>query len=283
MTEPPLPFRWDLTLPDRLETLPSDDGGPPPWADAITACAAKVLARAGDGDLCFVGRSADSVHDLLAGALRETSWSGRLRRLPVSLGRYRHSEEHERRRLREIMAARLPAPADMARGRDLCFVDIVAEGGTFGDLHTALDQWITDERANVPVIRRKLRFLGLTVERHTSPNTWRWWQHAAWARKLPASAIVNVSIDGHLFHHLGGGQPKTNPSHQVTGWWDETVTTPPRDENSWKGLGLAVRYTEHGALAPTRAALARGIEAEPAVREAWARGLARELRGRVNR
>ena len=278
-TPPPLPFRWDLTRPDRLGSLPSDAEGPPPWAAQVVACAAKVLARSGDADLYFVGRSADSVHDLLSGALRDTSWRGRLGRLPVSLRPYEVYSDHERRRLREILAARLPAPADMGRGRDAAFVDVVGYGATFGSLLAALEHWGADERANLPVIRRKLRFVGLTIEQKTSPNTMRWWQHAAWTRSLPPSAVTNVSIDRYLFHYLAGWQAKTNETHRASRWWDDDVASPPRAEYAREGLGLAVRYTEHGALRSTREALARGIAAEPAVRERWARGLMRELRG----
>ncbi|HEY1179011.1 MAG TPA: hypothetical protein VGF17_22895 [Phytomonospora sp.] len=272
---PPLPFRWDLTRPDRLGELPA---GEPVWAGEITACAAKVLARAGDADLYFVGRSGDSVHDVLAGALRATSWQGRVRRLPVSLWDYALYGGPERRRLREILAATLPSPADMARGRDLAFADIVSSGATYAALFAAVEHWIADERANWPVIRRKLRFVGLTSEGRTSPKAWRWWQHADWTNRLPAGAVVNVSLDRRVYGYLADRQPKTAPSHSAFRWWDERVTAPARDADSRDGLALAREYTAYGALPSTRAALARGIEAEPAMREAWARRLAGELR-----
>ncbi|MEV0645876.1 hypothetical protein AB0I28_11500 [Phytomonospora sp. NPDC050363] len=276
---PPLPFRWDLARPDRLGPLvPPNTGRPLLWAAELAACAAKVLARAGDAELYFVGRSADSVHDILRGALRNTSWHGRVRRLPVSLDSYDRYTDAERRRLREILAATLPSPAGMASGRDLAFVDIVAEGRTYESLFRAVEGWVGAERGNWPVIRRGLRFLGLTEELHTSPKTWRWWQHAEWTRRLAPGAIVNVSIDSHLFHYLGGRQSKTAPSFRVSRWWDESVARPSREGEALLGLTLAAGYTEFGALASTRAALARGIEAEPAVREGWARRLAGELR-----
>ena len=56
-----LPFRWDLVTPDQLGSLLH--GGVPPdlwFLDDLVGCAGKVLARSGNGDPFFVGRSLDS-------------------------------------------------------------------------------------------------------------------------------------------------------------------------------------------------------------------------------
>jgi hypothetical protein len=83
--QPPRPHRWDLLRPDQLGTLLHGVAEPNLWyLDELTDCAGKVVARSGDADLRFVGRSADSVFDLLGGALASTSWSGRLGQLPLS-------------------------------------------------------------------------------------------------------------------------------------------------------------------------------------------------------
>ncbi len=41
------------------------------FIDDLVQCAGKVLARSGNGDLVFVGRSLDSTSDLLSGALAD--------------------------------------------------------------------------------------------------------------------------------------------------------------------------------------------------------------------
>ena len=85
LVEPTVPFRWDLLTPDNLGTLL--DGVDPPklwFIDDLVASTGKVLARSGGGDLIFVGRSLDSMFDLLGGALEDTRWSNRLHRLPLS-------------------------------------------------------------------------------------------------------------------------------------------------------------------------------------------------------
>src|SRR5687768_6645100 len=89
MSEPGslVPFRWNLVSPDELGSLLAGTSTPDLWfLDDLLACSGKVLARSGNGDLVFVGRSLDSMFDLLSGAL--ASDSGRLLwRLPLSFQR----------------------------------------------------------------------------------------------------------------------------------------------------------------------------------------------------
>jgi hypothetical protein len=86
--EPNLPLRWDLHRRERLGLLVARHPGARAdltWLEGLPACAAKVLARSGDADIYFVGRSADSVFDYLSGALLGTSGHDRLHLLPFSL------------------------------------------------------------------------------------------------------------------------------------------------------------------------------------------------------
>ncbi|MEU7800820.1 hypothetical protein AB0B10_16280 [Micromonospora arborensis] len=77
-----LPFRWNLVTPDRLGSLLNEDCRPDLWfAAELVDCSARVLARSGGGALHFVGRSMDSMYDLLTGVLAEDP---RLMRLPFS-------------------------------------------------------------------------------------------------------------------------------------------------------------------------------------------------------
>jgi len=76
---PNRPFRWNLVGRDQLGSLLDGCAEPDLWyLDELVQCAARVVARAADGNLYFVGRSADSVYDLLAGALAATSSAGSL-------------------------------------------------------------------------------------------------------------------------------------------------------------------------------------------------------------
>jgi len=104
-----------------------------------------------------------------------------------------------------------------------------------------LRRWIDDDQAQWHVIRRQLRFIGITARRKTSPNTWRWQQHADFAGELPAAAIRNVSMDGRLWSYFGDYQPKAAASFRRHAWSDPDVTDPRRDERTRFALQLALR------------------------------------------
>lgn len=58
----------------------------------------------------------------------------------------------------------------------MTFVDATHTGQTFGELYRLIRDWADDERAQWDVIRKKIRFVGVTSRTKTSPNTVRWAQ-----------------------------------------------------------------------------------------------------------
>jgi hypothetical protein len=280
-TEPNRPFRWDLTRPDQLGSM-LDNGTvrEPFYLEDLVRCAARVLGQCANGELYFVGRSVDTLFDLLSGALAGTDWSSRLHPLPLSL--FRGDGEDltvtELRQLRANLAADGLAPADLMRGRPTVFVDLVHAGSTFGNLYAVLRRWIDDEHAQWDVIRRQLRFVGITSRTKTSPNTWRWQQHADWTTELPAAAIRNVSIDARLWSYFGDYQHKTAASFRRTRWSDPGIADPRRDEKTRMALAEAVQVVASGRTPEVRRQLARLLEREPAIGERWLRELQVSLR-----
>ncbi|HEX8865731.1 MAG TPA: hypothetical protein VF821_08750 [Lentzea sp.] len=271
-----VPFRWDLVAPDQLGSMLDDVAVPEAWyLDDLAECAGKVLARSGNGDLVFVGRSLDSMFDLLGGALDGT---GRvLHRLPVSFERGREIPRADVLRARELAAEIGVTPASLARrDRPVTFVDVVAAGSTFTKLFTLLDDWIAEERETWPVIRRKLRFVGVTIRAKTSPNTRRWQQRAEWTRRLPASAVVNVSLDQEVWSYFGNYQPKLTLSYQLHRW-REHLREAKRDERTREALAEAVHLVSLGRTKEVRRMIARAIDGEPALSEPWLRTLVRHL------
>ncbi|GAA1602367.1 MULTISPECIES: hypothetical protein [Kribbella] len=275
------PFRWDLIRPDNLGSLLDDVQI---WElfflDDLIRCAARVLGQCGNGELYFVGRSVDSLFDLLSGALADTEWSSRLHPLPLSLfgSDGQALTGGELRQLRTNLAADGLAPAELMRGRPTVFVDLVHEGSTFENLYAVLRRWADDERAQWDVIRRQVRFVGITARKKTSPNTWRWQQHAGFAAELPASAIRNVSLDARIWSYFGDYQYKTAASFRRTRWTDPEVADPRRDEKTRMALAEAVKLVAAARTPKVRRRLAELLVREPAVSARWLRDLQVSLR-----
>jgi hypothetical protein len=267
------PFRWDLVTPDQLGSLLDGVNEPNLWfLDELVVCAGKVLARSGNGRLVFVGRSLDSMFDLLSGAVPD-----RVARLPISFARREPSLTPEQvNRAREMLTELDLAPAALAR-RPVTFVDVVHRGSTFGELFTLLDDWIGEVREPWPVIRRHLRFVGVTSRQKTSPNTWRWQQHAEWTSRLPASSVVNVSLPYYMeWHYFGDLQTKLTRSFTPADWLADD-DGPNRDERTRQALAEAVALVRYGRSREGRQAVARAVQGEPALREPWLRKLVGDL------
>lgn len=100
------PFRWDLVMPSQLGTLL--DGVPTPsvTAPGLARCSGKVLARSGNGDLAFVGRSLDSMFDLLSGALSGMDAAPTLHRVPLSFAREWQGRSRRALSVEELHVAR---------------------------------------------------------------------------------------------------------------------------------------------------------------------------------
>lgn len=276
------PFRWDLVTPDQLGSLLDGVAEPNLWfLEDLVACAGKVLARGGNGRLVFVGRSLDSMFDLLSGAVPD-----RVARLPFSFARQARqvgAGRWERPALtpvqvelaREVLTSLDLTPAALAR-RPIAFVDVVDGGSTFTDLFELLDVWIDETREPWDVIRRQLRFVGATIQGKTSPKTWRWQQHAEWTARLPARSVVNVSLPSAVWGYFGNHQTKLTRQFKPADWLADDGG-PNRDERTRQALAEAVALVRYGRGREGRQAIARATAGEPARKEPWLRKLVSEL------
>jgi hypothetical protein len=201
--------------------------------------------------------------DLLGGAIPD-----RVTRLPLSLGGF--SEAHTPR-AREVLTEHGITPSALAR-EAVTFVDVVSLGSTFSRLFTLFDNWIVETREPWGVIRRHLRFVGVTWATKTSPNTWRWQQHADWTGRLPARSVVNVSMRSFAWSHLANAQPKLTRSFRPSDWFADD-DGPDRGERTRQALAEAVALVAYGRSRDGRRAIARATDGEPGLREGWLRSL----------
>jgi len=269
-----VPFRWDLVRPDQLGALLNDVPAPDLWfLDELVAVSGKVLARSGGGDLVFVGRSLDSMYDLLSGALAQGAPAPELRRLPFG---WMSTWTREPLAARGVLARAGLAPFELARRRrPVAFADVVSSGGTYRDLFGLLRDWVAEERAPWAVVRRKLRFVGVTWRKRTGPDTYRWQQEADWPRLLPGGAVVNVSLEWPVWTYLADGQAKLSWSFRPGG--GPGVSAPRHDEAARRALAEAVALVAYGRSREGRRAVARATAGEPALAQPWLRSLVTHL------
>lgn len=294
-----LPFRWDIQRRASLGSLldgPRPDipqAGPPPYlplgdpayypADALAEMSvecARILALCENADLCFVGRSLESLFDFLSGLLSDTGWAERLWLLQFSWYGKPAIQPNELAGLRHYFAHIELDPYHLARRQHpVAFVDVVASGGTFGNLITFLAQWARDVGEDWNAVKRKIRVIGLTSRAKTSPNTWRWQQHVAWRHLLLRRAMKSVPIPEGLWDYFGNWQEKTTESYTHARWGSREAAQPNYDEKHLLALRLAVQCFDWGREKPQRQIFVRYMSRERAMIFRWYRDLVRAVNG----
>ncbi len=281
-----LPFRWDLTRRNHLGTLVEGEATATygSFPEHLLACCARVVAFSGDSDMVFVGRSPESIFDHLSGLLFDSSWFERLELLHFSM-RFREEAEVRKEHPGAVPAMRAYLerlrlhPEGLAtRARPAAFIDLVATGDTFGRLVTFLHNWSREIGYDWNAVRRRLRLVGITERKKTSPKTWRWQQHAEWLPLLGKGAVKNVSIPFDLWNYLGNYQDKVSLSYTPSRWGDPALSSPTRYEQQLKALRLAFKLFELGRARERREQFASLLAGEPAMRHNWFRMLVQELR-----
>jgi hypothetical protein len=277
------PFRWDVSRLNELGGLLDVELEPYPYqgfvADLVD-CSARALAFAGDSDVIFIGRSPEALFDLTSGVLTGTTWQDRLNLLNISL--YGGSEAPDRRAVEALkpflQELGLHPRTVERRSRPITFVDVVDTGSTFGALVELLHDWCGDEGAPWRPVRQRIRFVGLTWREKTSPETYRWHQHADWVARFRPASIKNVSMPGELGNFLASWIPKATAAHPPDRWGDPTIRQPDHGDQARRGLEFARHLFELGLRADIRLRFARELHRQPAVKESWLRSLALEIR-----
>lgn len=288
-----VPFRWDVRRREQLGRLvdapaPERPAGwwkPSRWRELLPEvrdCSARVVARTGDARLVFVGRSPENLFDYLTGALADTGWAERCDLLSVSIP-WGDVHGFLPRPLVEGLHAHFRAlrlsPAEIAAApRPVAFVDLVSSGTTFGSLGATLATWAREEGVDPNAVRRRLRFVGLTIQGKNSPNTWRWFQRVEWAKDFPRSALRGVSVPYWFWTELANYQDKTMRSNSAEHWGTENLMRPPRTPEAFAALKLAVRLHEHARTRAERERFAALLAAREEMREPWLRSLVVAIR-----
>ena len=277
------PFRWDLARREQLGRLVEGDKAPAyrGFRGDLRLLAAQIVARAGDSDLVFVGRSLESVFDYLSGMFEACEAPPNLTLLQVSIRDHGSRQAgHARQALFDYFQSERLDPASIASfGKQVTLIDVVASGDTFGNLVDLLRLWSMEQGADWNVVERRLGFLGVTWRTKNSPNTWRWWQQRSWVDELAKPDITNVSVPGRLWDFLGNRQAKVTRSHHAARWADPDIRLPARFGDHLPALRFALDLYDRARTRDERERFVAELTAQPQMREAWLRSLLLRLRG----
>jgi len=282
-----IPFRWNLTHRNHLGNLVEGERARTytiNLSDDLLLCCSRIIAFSDDSDLVFVGRSPESIFDYLSGLLFDSFWFERLELLHFSM---RFQEE---RRIKEELPQAVKAMRNYLRhlglhpetiatkNRPIAFVDLVATGDTFGRLITFLFNWSNEIKFDWNAVKRRIRIIGITERRKTSPKTWRWQQHSDWISLLGTRAVKNVSISRALWQYLGDYQQKVSLSYTPSRWGDPSLASPGYSPDQLMALRLAFDLFELGRTKEKRAEFASWLTKESAMKHGWFRNLVMDLR-----
>src|SRR5262245_53546190 len=267
------PFRWNLRYRESLGGLLD---GPraaayPEFLDDLLSCAARCLALSHNGDLCFLGRSPESLFDLLSGLLLDTPWADSLRLVPFSMRsldqgavrrRFPGALESLHAHFRQLGIG----PDELiAAAHPIVFVDLVHSGRTLGHLISVLHTWSTTAALDWQAVRAKLRIVGITWSQSPSPRTWRWQEHARWVGLLNRGAIKNVAVPGRLWDYLGNCQDKVTESFSPWRWATGELSSPNYDDEHLAALRLAADLFDCGRTRMYREQSVRLLSQEQAM------------------
>jgi hypothetical protein len=204
--------------------------------DRLLRCAADVLRAGGASDLVFVGRSLESVYDLLCGALSRTTWYDRVQLLQISLRNHSPQEFQQRHPDRAaslwsyFAACRLTPRQILDRPRPVAFVDVVDRGSTFDSLSRLLRFW-SPSAAVWQTVRGRLAWVAVVWENPPADASQWHPSRAQWTAEFDPAQVQRVFLNTHLWYYLADHQLKTTASYTPQRWGDPFVGRPP--DESW--------------------------------------------------
>lgn len=246
------PFRWNMARSHLMRRLGNGRASAIPGyqRDRLLRCGVNVLRAGGDADFVFVGRSLESVYDLLSGALSRTSWYDRLQLLQLSLKKHSPEEFHQRYPKRAatlqsyFRSCRLTPQQIMERPRPVVFVDLVDSGSTFDNLSRLLRFWSAGS-TDWHTVRERLSWVAVLSEKPPDNGTHWHRSRSKWTGEFDSAQIQRVFLNTRLWCFLADQQEKTTESYTPQRWGDPRVArAPDRSEFLDAARGARELYRE---------------------------------------
>jgi len=294
------PFRWNIKKREQLGSLlngpvEQEEGyyyGINHYLDVLPKSCARIISLSSDSDLVFVGRSLEKAFDYLSGALSCTSWENRCVLLNVSLpeshdevrGKYPGAVENFRQQLSTLG---LNPDNLQSRDRGVAFVDVIVTGITLGNLHDFLMKISDAEHVDRKAVKRKVRFIAGTEEKHTSPNTHRWYQdhdELPWLREYKQSQLRSFTIERSIWDHLiwTDQDSRVSQCNPPWRWTDDSINYPLHDEVFLKSMRLSYYLYTTAASSKHKQIFLSLLQKENSIKYPWFRGLISELKKSIS-
>jgi len=282
------PFRWNLAKKEQLGKLIEGERAETQesYDKELKQSAAKLLAFSKNANLIFVGRSPENYYDYLSGVLTNSSHHKKLHYLNMS-NRYQSIKDLKQNQPQAYQALKnhfadlgITPQIILEAKLKICFLDLVASGGTFETLFEFMQSWSNELNLDFKQVKAKVSFLGITYRTKNSPNTWRWQQQASWVNEQHVKNIKNISISADLWDYLGNWQDKVSPTNPPEQWASHSILLPSREEQNLKALRRAYDLYSQGQNETTT--FSSLLSQEDAMKEAWFRKLVNELRKTSN-
>lgn len=230
---------------------------------------ARVLFHARRDRLAFVGRSPESVYDLLCGLFADSAIRKRLWLLPFSmrassLASVRRDDPGAIEALRNHLSSlQLDPPSIVARDGSISFIDLVESGETYLNLLDFYSAWATDAGIGWRAIRGKLHAIALVRADYASNRP------SCWIRRDPMSRFAGVirtttlGISRSLWWYLAVDQPKVTKSHVPARWRTPVTADELRSARFWTGARAALFLRDLGRSPEVRRRFQRLLRARP--------------------
>jgi hypothetical protein len=204
--------------------------------DRLVRCAASLLRAGGGSDFVFIGRSLESVFDLLCGALSRTTWYDRVQLLQLSMKNHWPEDFQQRHPERAASlwsyfgACQLTPRQIVERPRPIAFVDVVDQGRTFESLSRQLRFW-SHESGVWQEVRERLAWVAV-LSRQPPDHGSHWHpSRSQWTGELKPAQVQRVFLSTGLWCYLADRQEKTTESYTPERWGGPLAGRAP--EGSW--------------------------------------------------
>ena len=192
------------------------------YSKNTVAIAAQTLALCRDGELFFIGRSAESVYDFLWGALDRLTWQSRLHLVVISTRNYEGYPALTAQQKKGIQTylthLGLHPKQIIQRKRRTCLVDFVYSGWTIDAFLLLMQEWTKECRLSLADMQSKIECILFQQEGENREDLCNadFVNYYGWGRR----SLHLVTVPHNFWYDATENVKKTLDSYTINDWGD---------------------------------------------------------------